>query len=269
MSVTTAAGRPVRDPGRMLWVATGAGWAILVALEFVPRGHLAHAAHAVTSMEAGTVAWPLVLAAFGAGWLVMVSAMMLPTTVPMARMFTVVSVRHAASGPVRTAFFGAYLAVWLAFAAVAIGAVVAAQPFLAGVAPAFVLAGALGLAGVFQFSPLKQRCLTACREPAAFLYAHYRRGVRGAWVVGLRHGLSCLGCCWALMLVMFATGVADLAWMLGLTAVMVTEKVARWGHRVVVPVGIVLLLAAAVLAAVGLEPAAAQMPDPHGSMHMH
>ena len=94
-----------------------------------------------------------------------------------------------------------------------------------------VLAGALALAGGLQFTALKQRCLTPCRDPRAFLFPHYRRGVGGA---GRRPPArpSCLGCCWAMMLVMFATGVASLAWMLGLTAVMVAERPPAGGrHR--------------------------------------
>jgi len=236
-----------RDAARLLWGLTGAAWLVLLALRLVPHGHLAHPAHAVAGVAAG-VAWPLVIAAFAGGWLVMVAAMMLPTTVPMARMFTVVSAGHHAPAPARAAFYMAYIALWLAFAAVAFASAVGLQ-LLTGDAPhGLILAGALALAGAFQFSPLKQRCLTACREPAAFLFAHYRRGVAGAWSVGLRHAGSCLGCCWALMLVMFATGTADLAWMLGLTAVMVAEKTTRWGPRLVAPVGIALLAIAAVLA---------------------
>jgi predicted metal-binding membrane protein len=255
---TVPAERPRHDPGRVLWGLAATGWAILVGLEFVPYGHLAHAAHAVMFLETGTGARPLALTAFAAGWLVMVTAMMLPTTVPMARMFVVVTTR-AGSGPIRSAFFGAYFVVWLGFAAVAVAGVIALAPFLGNVRPMLVLAGALGVAGVFQFSPLKRRCLAMCRDPFAFLFAHYRRGVGGAWALGVRHALYCLGCCWALMLVMFTTSVADLAWMLVLTAVMVVEKNAPWGHRVTAPVGIGLLMAAILFAVLG---ARVPMPMP-------
>ena len=87
-----------RDAARLLWGLTGAAWLVLLALRLVPHGHLAHPAHAVAGVAAG-VAWPLVIAAFAGGWLVMVAAMMLPTTVPMARMFTVVSAGHHAPAP--------------------------------------------------------------------------------------------------------------------------------------------------------------------------
>jgi predicted metal-binding membrane protein len=256
--------RPPRDPGPLLWGLTAAGWLLLVAFEFVPLGHLTHAAHATAGLADGVLAGSLVLVLFAAGWLVMVAAMMLPTTVPMARMFTVVSAHQGSPGPARAAFFGAYLAVWLGFAAVALAGAVGMRLISGDAPPGLVLAGALALAGAFQFSPLKQRCLTACREPAAFLFAHYRRGVAGAWSVGLRHAWSCLGCCWALMLVMFATGVADVAWMLGLTAVMVAEKTTRWGPRIVAPVGIALLAAAVVLALGGLATFGTAQP-----VHVH
>jgi predicted metal-binding membrane protein len=108
------------------------------------------------------------------------------------------------------------------------------------------------MAGAFQFSRLKNACLTACRSPESFLWQHYRRGARGGFALGARHGLSCVGCCWALMLVMFATGVGGLAWMLALTAIMVAEKTTRVGARLVVPVGIAFLLVGAGLSIAAL-----------------
>lgn len=262
MSISATARRTCRDPGKILWALTGAGWMVIVALEFVPDGHLAHPAHAAGGLGNGVAALPLTLAAFTGGWLVMVTAMMLPTTVPMARMFTTVSARQESTGPVRSVFFGAYFVIWLAFGVAGLAGATALQYLARGVRPDLLLAGAFALAGAFQFSSLKQRCLAVCRNPGAFLFAHYRRGTGGAWEVGVRHALACLGCCWALMLVMFATGVADLAWMLGLTAVMVVEKVTRWGHRITAPVGIALLTAAVLLTVTGIGP-------PVSDMHTH
>lgn len=267
MSLTAGQTTVGRDPAPVLWGLTGLGWLVLVAMEFVPHGHLTHAAHAVMGLQAG-ISWPLVLVTFAGGWLVMTAAMMLPTTVPMARMFTIVSARQPSPHSVRHVFLGAYFTVWLGFALLALGPAVALRELTGGVRPDLVLAGTLALAGAFQFSPLKQRCLTICREPTAFLFAHYRQGPRGAWRLGLRHAMSCLGCCWALMLVMFATGVADLAWMLGLTAIMVAEKVTSWGRRLVVPVGIVLLATAAVFAFGDLGWLwASEMHQMHGHHH--
>jgi predicted metal-binding membrane protein len=96
---------------------------------------------------------------------------------------------------------------------------------------------------VFQFSDLKDRCLRECRHPGPFLLQHYRRGAAGAFALGRRHGLFCLGCCWALMLVGFAVGVASLWWMAALTAVMVYEKTGRSGDQAVAPIGIALIVA--------------------------
>jgi predicted metal-binding membrane protein len=191
---------------------------------------------------------------------------MLPTTVPMARLVAAVSTRVAQPGPVLTVLYASYLAVWSAFGLLALAGNVglhdvASHWSFLGAHPGLVLAGALGLAGGFQFTRLKERCLTACRDPMSMLWQHYRRGPAGAWRLGTRHALSCLGCCWALMLLLFGTGVASLAWMLVLTAVMVAEKTARWGARLSAPVGITLLAAAAVvgLGAFGIGPSAGSL----------
>jgi predicted metal-binding membrane protein len=196
---------------------------------------------------------PARLAAFAAVWLLMVGAMMLPTVTPLTRMFEVVSARAPRPRAARAGLYAGYLAVWAAFAPLAllgsagVHALVGAWAGLAA-RPELVLAATLIVAGAYQFSPLKDACLTACRNPMGFLWQHYRRGPRAAWLLGARHGLSCLGCCWALMLVMFATGVGSLAWMLALTGVMVIEKASRYGPRLVAPVGIALLVAGAVVA---------------------
>jgi predicted metal-binding membrane protein len=252
MSVTLAtAARLRRDPGTILWTTAGACWLLIVGLIIV--GGINVADHD-TVIEKSPLPWPLLLTAFVGAWLVMIGAMMLPTTVPMVRLFTAISARTQHAGWARATFLAAYLIVWTGFALVALGgdtgvhALVDQWPWLHA-REGLVLAGALAVAGLVQFSPLTQRCLTLCRDPRAFLYQHYRRGPGGAWTVGFRHGLSCLGCCWGLMLVMFATGVGSLAWMAGLTVVMVAEKTTRWGPRLVAPVGIVLLLAATAIAA--------------------
>jgi predicted metal-binding membrane protein len=96
-------------------------------------------------------------------------------------------------------------------------------------------------AGAFQFSALKERCLTQCRTPVGFLVERYRPGARAAFQIGVAHGLSCLGCCWALMLVAFAAGTGDLAWMAGLACVMVIERSTSWGRSFVRPFGVALV----------------------------
>lgn len=260
--VTSAAPRARRDPGVTLWALTGAGWLAMVVLAFLPAAGMAGMPAMTAGVLAGgpgTGSLSSSLALFTGGWLVMIAAMMLPTTVPMARMFAVVSAVRTSPGPARAAFSGAYIAVWLAFGAAGLAGATALQLVLGGRRPDLVLAAALALAGAVQFSPLTKRCLALCRDPRAFLFARYRRGIGGAWAVGVRHALACVGCCWALMLVMFATGVGGLVWMLGLTAVMVVQKVARWGHRIAAPVGVALLIAAVLLAVAGVGAPASGM----------
>ena len=272
MSLVT---RARHDPGTALWVVAGAAWLLLIVPALAGLPQLAHHHGVAAALRSGTQPALVVLAVFAGFWLVMVSAMMLPTTVPMVRMFHTVSAGQARPSSARAAFLAAYFAIWLAFAAVALLADLAVHAMVEGWAwlaahDGLVLAGALALAGGVQFTALKQRCLTLCRDPRAMLFRHYRRGAPAAWALGARHGLSCLGCCWAMMLVMFATGVGSLWWMAGLTAVMVAEKTTRWGPKIVGPVGVVLLLAAALLAvgewgtvpAIGVEIPAHNHGDP-------
>ena len=103
----------------------------------------------------------------------------------------------------------------------------------------------LVLAGGFQFSPLKARCLNQCCSPFSFFLRYYRKGVGSAWRLGLCYGALCVGCSWALMLVMFGLGVGSLVWMAVLTGMMMVEKTLPGGHRLSPVVGIVLLLLAA------------------------
>jgi predicted metal-binding membrane protein len=261
--VTAATTTTTRDPGPWLWAVTGVAWLVTLVLMVVPA-----AMGTMPSMAAADLAAPdrpgaapvATVAVFALGWIVMVAAMMLPTTVPMARLVVVVTSDVPDRRRVLATFAGAYAAVWTAAGLVGLGAATLLARAAAGVPGHLVLAGALALAGAFQFSPLKKRCLTRCRDPRAVLFTRYRPGAGGAWSLALRHALDCLGCCWALMAVMFAVGSGGLVWMLGLTAVMVAEKNAPWGRRLVAPLGVALLVAAVLL--VGLA-VAAPAPMPH------
>jgi predicted metal-binding membrane protein len=274
MTITTTAGTPRttalttrlrRDPAVVLWIAAGACWAITVVLAVTGGVAAAHHDHV---LEHDSQPWPARISLFLAVWVVMLGAMMLPTLVPLARLFAPVSARSGHPHAARTGLYGGYLLIWLAFAPVAllfdagIHRMVHSWPWLEA-HEGFILAGALVLAGAYQLSPMKDACLTACRDPLGFLWQHYRRGLLGALNVGVRHGLWCMGCCWSLMLVMFATGVGSLLWMLGLTAVMVAEKTTRWGARLVVPVGAVLIVAGLAVAWFALGPAAVPAAHVH------
>jgi predicted metal-binding membrane protein len=231
----------LRDPAIGLWAVTACCWAVAVVL-LVDGGH----------RHGPGAPGPFLLA-----WVVMVGAMMLPTTVPLVRLFAHVRARSPQPGGAVAALLGGYLAVWVAVAAIAYGvavgvaATVAAVPWLAA-RPDVVVGLAVAAAGAYQFSALKEACLRACRSPATVLRREYRRGLAGAARLGVRHGFSCLGCCWALMLVMVLTGAAGLFWMLGLTAIMVVEKTTRAGARLAPVIGTGLIVVGGALVIAGV-----------------
>jgi predicted metal-binding membrane protein len=180
-----------------------------------------------------------------ASWQVMTAAMMLPSSLPMVRLYAMTARRAPSFGLCLSLFLVAYFAVWTAFAALALvgdmGLHWLVHSWLWLDQHALLIpAATLGLAAAWQLTPLKDACLRECRHPGVFLQRFYARGPRAGLLLGLRHGAFCLGCCWALMLVMFAAGVAHLAWMGVLGMVMFGEKVLPGGARLSRPVGIVL-----------------------------
>jgi predicted metal-binding membrane protein len=185
---------------------------------------------------------------YAGAWLLMIAAMMLPTTLPLLRIFERLTAGRADAGSLFGLVVLGYAAAWMGFGLVAH----AADSVLHGAAahsPWLVLHGwivgavVLALAGAFQFSALKYRCLERCRTPFGFVNARWRgqRPGREALRIGFDHGLFCVGCCWALMLVMFVVGMGNLGWMLLLGAVMGAEKNLSWGRRLAAPVGVALL----------------------------
>ncbi len=187
-------------------------------------------------------------------WQVMIAAMMLPSSLPLVRLYARASERAPRRGRSMTAFIGGYAIVWSAFGLAAFGAdagvhaAVSASPWLER-HDWWIGGSVLALAGAFQFTSLKDACLDKCRHPGQFLMRYYERGPGGGFRLGARHGLFCVGCCWALMLVMFAAGVASLIWMALLTAVMIHEKTRPTGARAVPVTGVALLGAASVVLA--------------------
>jgi predicted metal-binding membrane protein len=176
-----------------------------------------------------------------ASWQTMTAAMMLPSSLPLIRYFLDASRDVPGRGAALTLFLMAYFFVWTAFALVAftgdmaLHRIVESRPSL-DLHPQ-IISATLAAAALYQLTPLKDACLRACRHPAAYLLRHYRRGALGGWRLGFGHGLFCVGCCWALMLVMFAVGVAHLAWMGALALIMLIEKTLPAGDRLVRPMG--------------------------------
>ncbi len=165
-------------------------------------------------------------------WVAMSIAMMLPTAVPMISAYMEIC-QTAATKSIATVsplvLIAGYLSVWLAFA---ISAAIAQVGFLQllvlyPVPPATGQAGISLLVtavGVYQFTGLKQACLTKCRAPLNFFFANWSDNPRNIFQLGVKQGVFCLGCCWALMLLMFVTGIMDILWMVALTVLMVAEK---------------------------------------------
>ncbi len=186
---------------------------------------------------------------FVAGWTVMVIAMMLPTVIPLIRMFHTVARRRADRLRLLALLIAGYLTVWVAFG-VAVHAAdrglhvaVEQSPWLDSHEWA-IGAATLLLVGLYQFSSLKYRCLSKCRTPFSFISGHWHGGSNAGWQafrLGADHGVFCLGCCWALMLLMFALAVGSLGWMLALAVVMAIEKNVVWGRRLTAPVGVALI----------------------------
>ena len=139
-----------------------------------------------------------------------------------------------------------YLSVWLAFAALAtlLQWQLDAAELLSGtmaLASTLVAGGVLILAGIYQWTPLKQACLRHCRSPLDFLLHHWRDGALGAFVSGARHGTFCLGCCWMLMVLLFVGGIMNLAWIAGIALIVLIEKTLPWGGWMGRAMGVVLI----------------------------
>ncbi|MGH8600948.1 MAG: DUF2182 domain-containing protein [Burkholderiales bacterium] len=183
-------------------------------------------------------------------WSAMMAAMMLPTEMPAVSIYMALTGRRhpARSATVPAALFVAgYLAVWIGYAAAAAAAQTMLTPVVKA-GPALDTA-ILVTAGVFQFSRFKNACLTRCRTPLAFFLSEWRDGNAGALTLGLRHGSYCVGCCWALMALMFVVGTMNLLWMGALMIFMLGEKLAPPAWRLGHIAGAAFLLGGAVTAA--------------------
>ena len=199
-------------------------------------------------------------------WFVMMVAMMVPSAAPMIMMYARVHIQAQKQGqvpggpgaPVPTLSFAlGYLTCWLAFsvAATALQFALEHARLIDGMwmwsLNRYFTAGLLIAAGLYQLSPLKNVCLAACRSPAAFLAGKFKADATGAFLLGVKHGAYCLGCCWPLMLLLFAGGVMNLIWIAGLTILVLIEKLSPFGADLTVPIAVILIaggVAVAVLA---------------------
>lgn len=201
----------------------------------------------------GTVVLPALL--YVGGWILMTAAMMLPTTVPLLEIFRRLTRRRQDASRLLTLVIVGYLTVWLLFGVAAhlldwgVNDAVRQSVWL-GVNGWVLGVIVLGIAGVFQFTDLKYRCLDRCRTPISFILRHWRGGnvQRQALAIGAHHGIYCVGCCWALMLLMFIVGTGSVGWMLLLGAVMAVEKNLPIGRLLGKLLGGALMLAAAIVA---------------------
>jgi predicted metal-binding membrane protein len=170
-------------------------------------------------------------------WAVMMAAMMLPSVMPVISLYARVGTKRAAQNQSRQPtwpFVTGYLLAWAGFSVLATLAnwglhsggyltsmMGSAAPRLGGIV--------LIAAGVYQWTPLKNACLSHCRSPLAFLADHWREGRTGALTMGLEHGAYCVGCCWFLMALLFVLGVMNVAWIAVLTVFILVEKMVPFG----------------------------------------
>jgi predicted metal-binding membrane protein len=188
-------------------------------------------------------------------WAAMMVAMMLPSAAPVTLLVASITRKRREAGSavgLSTApFVFGYLAVWLAFAAMAtllqwrLDAAELLSETMA-LANTLVAGGVLVVAGIYQWTPLKQACLRHCRSPLGFILHHWRDGAQGAFASGARHGGFCLGCCWMLMVLLFVGGIMNIAWIAGIALIVLIEKTLPWGGRMGRATGAVLVVWGAV-----------------------
>jgi predicted metal-binding membrane protein len=190
---------------------------------------------------------PGVITILVAGWTLMLVAMMLPTTLPLISMFYGITAQRPDRVRLVVLLLMGYLSIWAAFGMLVHVGDLALHTISEQVVwlrnHQLIAAATLIVAGIYQFSPLKYKCLDKCRSPLSFIMEHWRgrRDRAQSFLLGIHHGLFCIGCCWALMLLMFGVGVGSFSWMLALGAIMAIEKNMPWGRRLSAPLGVFLL----------------------------
>ncbi len=178
-----------------------------------------------------------------ANWTVMMTAMMLPSAMPMIALYAATQ-RTEPRAVMRAAAVARFTLVYLGLWALTGVPIYIASVTLGRFSKALAYGVALVLvaAGVFQLTPLKQICLRHCRTPLGFLLGHWRPGARGSLALGWAHAVYCLGCCWALMVVLVVAGAMGLPWVLLIAAVVAAEKLSARGEWIARATGLALIL---------------------------
>jgi predicted metal-binding membrane protein len=229
-----------------VFVLTALAWTYLLHLDHQMSAAMEHNRMMVDMGMTMAMSWNAtdVLFTF-AMWAVMMVGMMTPSAVPVLLLFAGM---HRGRGAPHFvfAFSAGYLLVWTAFSA---GAALAqwALHQTALLSPAMATSslrlsgGILITAGVYQLTPFKGACLTHCRSPLGFLLSHWRDGTAGALRMGIQHGAYCLGCCWALMGVLFVVGVMNLVWVAAMTIFVLVERIGPAGAFVARVAGVTMI----------------------------
>ena len=243
----------------MTWLALSI-WSISPYARFLDHDVLRHLEIAISGE------YLVFLLIFVIGWTLMTVAMMLPTSLPLIMLFRRLTHQRPDHLRLVILLIAGYLGVWMLFGGLAhigdllVHGAVEQNKWLE--TNAWVIgAGTIMLAGIYQFTPLKYKCLDKCRSPLSFIAEHWRGSHEAAraFRLGAHHGLFCVGCCWSLMLLMFVVGVGNVGWMLALGAVMAVEKNMPWGKKISASLGIALVAWSLVLIAA----------TAHTTQHLH
>lgn len=184
-------------------------------------------------------------------WTIMMVGMMVPTATPMTLTYAAVArkaARDQTPVPPTMVFAAGYVVLWTLFSVLAalaqwgLDQAAVLSPMMVTTSPALG-AGLLIVAGTYQLTPFKRACLDHCRSPAYFLSAHWKQGIGGAFRMGMEHGAFCVGCCWALMGLLFVGGVMNLLWVAAIAFFVLLEKVMPQGRLASGVTGGALILA--------------------------